>query len=242
MVLSFLEVFPREIRDQIYNYVLASSAGTVTLSPWTVEVARSLFLLRTCRQVHRECKDIIWLHNKLNLQDPTQLYQKFKTLGKRRHVRKLRKLTICLEIMDRDELQWMMKSLEGLKEWCRAGKLESITLSTVWEKPRGVAEFKEVLSLHTYGESIDGRLYQDSSAWTWMNIDTGWPRFSHWGKQRWLKAMLLDPSGIEELLEKIHNLFGGRMFVDGILCFMDGRQYKACNLNPRNAEVMILPR
>lgn len=238
----FLEVFPREIRDQIYTFVLASPSGLVSLSPWTIEVARSLSLLQTSRQIHRECKDIIWLHNKLKLSDPTQLYWKLEELGQRRNIRKIREFTIDLEILDRDELEWIYKSLGGLKAWCHTGKLKFITLKTVWEKPRGIAEFKEVLTLRKFGETLDGRLCQEHIAGTLMCLNTGWPRFSHWGKQRWLKSMLLDGSGIEALLWALHELFGGDLYVNGSLCFKDGRKMQPCNLDPRNAEVIILPK
>ena len=238
---SFLEVFPREIRDQIYTYVLASSSRALTLSPWTFEIPRSLFLLRTCKQIHRECKDIIWHHNGLSLRGSTQLFQKFKGLAKHRHVRRIHQLKICMELLDRDELEWISMSIKALRDWCRVGRLESITINTAWERPRGVDEFKEVLSLRKYGESLDGRLYQDSSTWTRMVVNTGWPRFSHWGKQRWLREMLLDPSGIDKLLKEIHDSFGGMLYVDGRLCFKDHELLGATNLNPRDGEIRIVP-
>ncbi|CZR69499.1 uncharacterized protein PAC_19399 [Phialocephala subalpina] len=242
MPLPFLEVFPREIRDQIYTYALASNSGAVTLSPWTVEVARSLSLLRTCKQIHRECKDIIWHHNRLDIREPTHLHRKFLALSKHRHVRRIRQLKLCLEMMDRDELEWVASSARGLAEWCRVGRLESIALVTDWEKPRDLEEFKEVLNLRKYGECLDGRFYRDSSTWTRMVVNTGWPRFSHWGKQRWLKEMLLDPSGLDPLLGEIHEVFGGQLYVDGTLCFDDRVQVvKSIELDPRNGEIKIIP-
>jgi hypothetical protein len=238
----FLEVFPREIRDQIYTYVLASPTGSVTLSPWTVEVARSLSLLRTCKQIHRECKDIIWYHNGLNCRESTELSAKFGAMSKHGHIRRIRQLKLCLEVLDRDELEWMAGSLRPVAGWCRIGRLESITLATSWEKPRGVAEFKEILYLRKHGESLDGRLYSESSTWTRMVVNTAWPRFSHWGKQRWLREMLLDPSGIDGLLKDIHDIFGGHLYVDGLLCFKDHKQVaKIIYLNLRDGEIRIVP-
>lgn len=237
----FLEVFPREIRDQIYTFVLASQDGTVNLSPWTVEVARSLSILRTCRQIHRECKDIIWSHTGLCLRETSQLSEKLQTLGKHRQVRRIRQLKLCLELLDRDELEWICKSMIPLLEWCRVGRLESITLSASWDKPCGVEEFKEILNLRKFGQSLDGRLYLDSSTWTRMVMNTGWPRFTHWGKQRWLREMLLDSTGTAEILKEIHSLFGGQLLVDGHLYFKDGKQVGNNLLDPRDGEIKIIP-
>lgn len=239
----FLDVFPREIRDQIYTCILSSPSGTITLSPWTFEVARSLSILRTCKQIQRECKDIIWRHKGLKLQETTQLYKKLQGLSKHKHVRRRRQLKISLELLDRDELQWMLRSLPALLEWCTAGRLESIILSAMWEKPSSVPEFKEILALRKDGEPMDGRLFlQQASPYTRLAVNTGWPRFSHWGKQRWLREMLLDPSGIDQLLEEIHTIFGGQLYVDGLLCFKDGtRSCNAISLDPRNGEIKIVP-
>ncbi|KAG4443675.1 hypothetical protein IFR05_000861 [Cadophora sp. M221] len=242
MPLLFLEAFPREIRDQIYTHCLASRSGAVTLSPWTIDVARSLALLRTCKQVHRECKDLIWHHNRLSLGNPTQLSQKFKGLLKHGHARRIRLLKLSLELLDRDELEWFASSAKALGDWCRYGRLESITIVAEWDKPRDVLEFKEIQNLRRYGESLDGRLYRDSSTWTRMVINTGWPRFCHWGKQRWLREMLLDPSGINELLMEIHQAFGGQLYVDGLLCFENHEQtVKGYHFDPRNGEIRIVP-
>ena len=244
MPFHFLESCPREIRDQIYTYVLASPFGSVNLSHWivTADVARSLSLLRTCRQIHRECKDIIWQYNSLYLRETTQLFQKFSNHARNKHIRHIRQVRLHLELLDRDELEWMRHSLKPLVDWSSTGRLESITLSTNWENPTGIEEFKEVLNLRTYGEVLDGRLYRESSTWTRMTVNTGWPRFTHWGKQRWLKEMLLDSNGIGKVLQEIHGLFGGELHVDGCVYFKNRAQVAApLRLNPRNGEIRILP-
>jgi hypothetical protein len=239
---SFLEVFPREIRDQIYVYILASPSGYVTLSPWTLEVAKSLSILRTCKQIQRECKDIIWYHKGLKLREKTQLYRRLKLLSKYRNLRHIRQLKISLELLDRDELQWLAYSLPALRDLCYEGKLSSIKLSATWEKPSNLSEFKEILRLRKEGEPVDGRLYLQHSTLRTTHVNTGWPRFSHWGKQRWLREMLLDPSGIDQLLEEIHGIFGGHLYVDGLLCFKEGtRSCQSVFLDPRNGSIEITP-
>ncbi len=235
----FLEVFPREIRDHIYTYVLASpSTGAVTLSPWTVEVARSLWLMRTCRQIHRECKDLIWHANRLHLLASTQLCEKLRAREGYKHIQQLK---MSLEILDRDELEWFLKSTPALVEWCQKGKLATITLATSFSRPNGLNEFREIMNLRKHGESLDGRLYLEKTTWTRMTVTTGWPRFSHWGKQRWLKEMLLDPTGITELLREIHMVFGGKLYIDGLLFFHNHRQVYPPHFDPRNGEIRIEP-
>ncbi|KAI9048366.1 hypothetical protein LZ554_007202 [Drepanopeziza brunnea f. sp. 'monogermtubi'] len=244
MPLAFLQVFPREIRDQIYTHALSTRSGAVTLSPWTVEVAKSLALLRTCKQVHRECKDLIWHHNRLSLRsDHTQLSQKFRGLLKHGPAKRIRLLRLTLELLDRDELEWIASSAKALGDWARHGRLESITIVAEWDKPRDLQEFKEIQNMRKYGEVLDGRLYKDSSTWTRMAVNTGWPRFCNWGKQRWFREMLMDPGGINELLLELHEAFGGgRLYVDGLLCFKDHLQVaEGYHVDPRNGEIRIVP-
>jgi hypothetical protein len=241
MTRPFLEVFPREIRDQIYTFVLASPSGVVTLSPWTLEVARSLSLVRTCKQIRRDCKDIIWLHNGLKLREPTQLTHKLNDLWKFRSVKYVQHLKIYLALLDRDELEWMSTAFQALAGWSRNGSLRSITLTAVRDRPRSVDEFHEELDLMIHGVPVDGRLYRESSARTTMVINTGWPQFSHWGKQMWLREMLLDPSQTYEFLKKMHDTLRGELWVDGVLCFKDQKQVvQAFNLDPRDGEVQFI--
>src|SRR3954470_9573935 len=95
----FLEILPREIRDQIYTLVLASPSGVVSLLPWTADVARSLRLLRTCKQIHRECKDIIWQHNRLTVREPTELFQMLSASVRHKEYRKPREISISVEVL-----------------------------------------------------------------------------------------------------------------------------------------------
>ena len=240
----FLAVFPREIRDQILTYVLANSNGDVRLFPWTVDVARSLSVLRTCKQIHRECKDIIWEHNKLNVRDPSQLFQRLKSQSGLSRTKRIQHVQIFLELLDRDELEWMRASLKGLATWSQIGNLRSITLVTNSDRPRTMEEFQEALVMRESGETIDGRLYRESLTRTKMLVNTGWPRFSHWGKQNWLRAMLLESSGINELASEIHEVFGGDLLVNGSL-YLRNRVLVGPKLgvNPQDGEIkIVLPR
>lgn len=154
----------------------------------------------------------------------------------------MRLLKISLELLDRDELEWVTSAVNCLVDWCRHGRLESITIVADWDKPRGLSEFYEIQALRKHGKVVDGRLYSDSCTWTRMAIHTGWPRFCHWGKQRWLRAMLLDSSGVQELLMEMHSAFGGSLYVDGRLCFKDHKQIvRDFEVDSRNGEIRIIP-
>lgn len=235
---SFFASFPREIRDQIYTHILESPVGSISLQPWTVEVARSLSVLRVCRQMHRECKDIIWLHKGLLLRQPTDIYKKLSHISTMRRNR-MRSLAIDLEVLDRDELEWVASGLSYLHDFPR---MEDITLQSAWESPRDLREFKAVMQLRNGKERLDGRLFRIARSTPFsVNYMTGWPPFSSWGKQRWAKRMLSDSVGLDKVLKVIHDMFGGELWVNGVLCFKDKRQVAPCNLDPGNGTIRIIP-
>ncbi|KAF4628414.1 hypothetical protein G7Y89_g9745 [Cudoniella acicularis] len=153
---GFLEVFPREIRDQIYTYILSSSSNAVTLAPWTIEVTRSMTILRTCKQIQKECKEIIWLYNGLRLRESTQLFTKFSVLM--------------------ENPAWSARALET--------RLSQIHLpGRDKDKPGAgaVKEYEEELDLMCTGEYVDGRLFGGGpdALGTKLIYKTSWPHFSH---------------------------------------------------------------
>jgi hypothetical protein len=234
----FLDILPREIRDQIYVYVLTSATGTVGLSPWTHHVAKSLSIMRTCKQIQREVKDTIWKIHDLKLRESTMLEQRFTDYAEQ-DFSSLRHIQIDLEIMDRDELEWIIHGLRVIASSHMRHTVKLITLRTIWERPRDVKEYKEVLNLRKDGHACDGRLVQEHFSQRSLLVNTGWPRFSHWGKQKWLKEMLLDPSG--DMLQQIHDVLGGDMYVDKVLVWRDGKQVRRYQFNPRDSVVDIVP-
>jgi hypothetical protein len=176
-VFSFLNL-PRELRDKIYTDILASSSNAVTLSPWTIEVTKSMSILRTCKQIQKECKEIIWMHNGLRLREPTQLYTRFTEVLD--VMRRKEHIEITLELLDRDELEWMCSGLKAIAELAETGSLKSITLVAINDRPRGLKEYEEALDLMSGGDFVDGRLFgerPDEDAR--LILQTSWPHFSH---------------------------------------------------------------
>lgn len=267
----FLRTLPREIRDLIYTYILAGPDGTITLLPWSIEVAQSLSILRTCKQLHRECKDIIWEHKRLSIREFPQLGSKLKNIHpilcgtKRWHI------IVQLEVLDWDELEWVERSLSAAPTSLR--EPHAITIRASKERPQTTQEFQDFLDLRSNGEIVDGRLVLEyprassndflnpkSRKWivderlllpdlpssrrsyqTWM-INTSWPRMSPWAKRKWLAEMLIDTTDTRKLLYRIHNTFGGRLYVDGVLCLKEGKQIvKNMKLDSRDGELTIIP-
>jgi hypothetical protein len=241
---TFLDL-PRELRDKIYIDILASSSNAVTLSPWSIEVTKSMSILRTCKQIQKECKEIIWLHNGLRLREETELFARLTSvidfLGIE-GLRQLQHIEITLELLDRDELEWMCSGLKAIAALPKKGIVKSITLIAINDRPRGLKEYEEALDLMCNGYYVDGRLFGCccSGSDTNLILKTSWPRFSPWGKQPWLREMLLDRSDTADLLRELHTMFGGELYVDGTLC-PKGIRPETCKLNPRDGEIKILP-
>ena len=257
MSTSFLRTLPREIRDLIYTYILAGPDGTITLSPWSIEIVRSLSILRTCKQIHRECKDIIWEHKGLSLREFPRLGSKLGNIHFRPDQIARWHLLLQLEVLDWDELEWVERSLAASMRGYSPGllhRLHGITIKTSKERPQTKAEFEDILDLRENGEIVDGRLFRDymlkshssvvrrREPWTWV-MNTSWPRLSPWGKRKWLAEMLIHAADTGKLLHKIHKRFGGEMYIDGLLCLREGKQVvENLRLDPRDGEITIIPR
>jgi hypothetical protein len=90
--MSFLDILPREIRNDIFEYVFTSKNGTIQFVPINsdppirhrIEAFSHLFnqrgqvigrtrislaILRTCKQIYDECKDLLWKYNDLLIDD-----------------------------------------------------------------------------------------------------------------------------------------------------------------------------
>ena len=100
--------------------------------------------------------------------------------------------------------------------------------------------------MYTVGSVLDGRkcimdtLHQRRGHG--LFVTTGWPAFAPWSKQNLLKEILMDNSDSTEVLKEIHQMFGGKLFVDGILCFANYRQVaKSVQVDPRNGNIRLYP-
>lgn len=111
-------------------------------------------------------------------------------------------------------------------------------------------DFVNLSNLRKHGECIDGRWYraahisgQQARFQRKFVINTGWPRFSHEGKQRWIRDLLVNEMmETDGLLERLNGTFGGEVYVNGALCFKDGRRIsKVVGWDPREGMIEIRP-
>jgi len=244
----FLRDLPPEIRDQIYTHVLATTAtGIIDLRPWTIAVERSLSLLRTCKQIHRECKDLIWQHNGMALRDDhNQLFDRLSKLYAVDSPPRYVTIVMNLELLDIDELAWACRGLKAILNWPSQVKVHRIHMSTQFDQPRGVSEFTTLLHIRANGELLDGRSSwvsrHTSSNQETLGLQTVWPAFSHWGKQRWFKEMLLNNSDPRRLLEDLRMSLGGkRICVEGPMQSLQScsKTWLPTKLDARNGSLSI---
>ncbi|RDL37678.1 Uncharacterized protein BP5553_05111 [Venustampulla echinocandica] len=232
---SFLSL-PREVRDQIYAELLTCCANVATFSPSAIEVTRSMTILRTCKQVQRECKETIWRNNNLRLHEPTEIFTKLRAMVEVDALRQVQHVKVCLELLDRDELEWVCSGLRAFSTLPTSPALRSITLIAINDRPQNMKEIKEVLELLRRGAWVDGRLFGGfpSDDGAQLMIQTAWPHFLHWGRQRWLRETLLDRGDTADLLQELQSMFGGSLYIDGVI------QSKAEKLDPRDGEITII--
>src|SRR2546429_1002562 len=121
---------PRELRDQIYTCLFASTRITFgernsRITTKTMKPApNSLAILRTCRQINQEA-GALWLNHVLfNFENPEDLLDKLSTLpsttlSQIRHVRTGGRPLMLQPIGDDDDvyyrLVWALKLLPGLR-------------------------------------------------------------------------------------------------------------------------------
>ncbi|RFU29516.1 hypothetical protein B7463_g6832, partial [Scytalidium lignicola] len=274
---NLLADIPRELRDKIYLYTLAAPSGSdaVPLFPQTFvrpdprfrrrhfnpttatatnenNVTISLSLLLTCKQIRKECKDLIWLHNGLWVprDGKCELQGKFEHYAGLQLFQQIRNIIIRLELLDWDELAWLCQSLHPFIALVNEGNLKSIQLLAKTDRKTPMQDFNYLGNLRRDWECIDGRWYraaqisgQQARYHKKFVINTGWPRFFQEGKQEWVRDLLVNEmTGMDRLLEELNGMFRGEVYVNGFLCFQNGsRTRKAIRWNPKEGNIEIRP-
>ncbi|KUJ14653.1 uncharacterized protein LY89DRAFT_686341 [Mollisia scopiformis] len=154
MVSTLLNSLPREIRDQILLYVLASPTGYISLIeadtddwPWRhlkeplnivptssegtifYDATIKLSVLRVCKQIYHESKHVLWKHNVLRLQRPEDLatFTIWDSLSHQLSCQ-LRSIELQFDLFVPRKFFSTKKALQTMVEWSRTGALKNFTL------------------------------------------------------------------------------------------------------------------
>jgi hypothetical protein len=257
MGLHFLEDFPREIRDAIYFHVLVSPTGLVNLVvrwddkdkpiPGRLRIqphakdgdpvklrkqAINLSLLRTCKQIHEEAKNLFWEQNKIHLFGPGQLLGSFQGLDVGLSL-KIRYLEIDIDVRTIAVVKQISEALETLGRWSREGNLKEVTIALVVRNPSQVASrvVESLLDLRSHSRSR--LMYQDfltvlkeaggndgylTKVMRRIVFDAYWRRGRSLPKHWQLGIECKNPMPV---VKDIHDAFGGEFWMDGLRVFKD---------------------
>lgn len=267
MAPHFLEDFPREIRDPIYFHVLVSPTGFVNLVdrgdvnndpiPGLLQIVpyakdESLFklreqpinlsLLRTCKQIHDEAKNVFWEHNGIHLFNPGQLVDNFIRELDVSLSLKIRRIEIDVDVLDGTDLKQISEALKTLGRWSREGKLEEVTLFLVVRNPKqDLARVVEsLLNMRYYGRARNRLMYEEYLAvLKEAGGDAGYLAKvtrrivfnAYWRTGRPGPVWSIDQrghnmNGFESknpmpIVKDMHNAFGGEFWVDDLMVFKD---------------------
>lgn len=228
MPLLFL---PREIRDEIFINVLRSHTGHIRISlrrdspgttfnllevlPSTEDVKGQITLpiLSVNRQIHSECKDLLWKHNTFFFY-PDSLFREWKRIDIQLAA-EIQHVQLVMDLLSLEK--WNEMALSKLGTWAKSGALRTVTLklvdpilasvlhtSSVWTKA-----IEEQLALLRKFGGESGCL---SGVKRRVEINTKMECALVEYAQR-----MSEYKGLDTFLKDVQDAFGGEMWIDGIL-------------------------
>ncbi|KAE8445598.1 hypothetical protein EG329_013231 [Mollisiaceae sp. DMI_Dod_QoI] len=271
MISPLIDGLPREIRDQILLYVLASPTGYVSLIeadnddwPWRhlkeplkivptssdgailYDMKISLSVLRICKQIYYECKDILWKHNVLRLQRPVDLtsFLVWDTLCRQLSCQ-LQSVELKFDLFVPRKFAATQGALQTLVRWSRSGTLKKFCLIftkrvnrrtghdesfqevlgrwrglPVWgtTPPPSISDCEKYMALlRSLGSTDKGFA---SGVQKKVVLDTGLSTRTPLEKLMWLNRW--SPLHPGWFAEELNHAVGGELYMDGMLCYKDG--------------------
>lgn len=250
-MISPLLLLPREIRDDIHSYVFASPWGFVVLpdasSGYPTRRPNSLLriksyepyyqrsclenlsltYLRVCKQIHAECKDLLWSYNALFLGDVRDwsYYLMWDSLALQLS-KNLRHLRVDFNAFSRSRLSDTGKALQSFIIWSRkpGSSLRQVDFRLCRKDMRRLIrndrnERQECVdTLHSAGTSETGfpaHVKRKLVVGEWFPPRFGW---EEWSSPLNVKE-LMKPG---QLLLQLHEAFKGEMWFDGVLYYENG--------------------
>ncbi|RDW91247.1 hypothetical protein BP5796_02412 [Coleophoma crateriformis] len=263
-MLHFLEDLPREIRDKIYAYVLASPSGCITLARGKYKQKHSyriqphyptsgtthchpdnaigLQLLKTCKQIYEESRDILWQLNTYGIDTSWDLAD-FSMCPPLLVGQSIRSLEFGIHYPTGSEfakglkVQRMEKIFERFGEWSEHGSLAAVRLHLVQDFDKVmllgrispinssiVRSHRFFLAALTTARTVSLRnVHRD------LALKSSWPRLTAEQRMLWTKVQNAkedNPHWVftpNRFLRDVHSAWGGELWLDGELCARNGR-------------------
>lgn len=235
------------------------SGAPLKISPFdadtntTIAVARDndislkLFLLRTCRQVHDECKNVLWSQNVLRVQNSqdVQYYTQLESLQDQLS-KNLQHVTMVFDFGHNSYFTATELAFQTFVDWAWHGALKRFDLVLGYpSKLQGASTTSFEGLVHFFhtskrpGETSGrfGRMYLElmrhrsffdkpfpPRVAKRLFVHAGLSAFETAEMREWLRRFEeSDPSGFTK---ELHKAFGGELWTDGVLCYKDGVKLK----------------
>ncbi|TAQ83838.1 hypothetical protein B7494_g7838 [Chlorociboria aeruginascens] len=251
MATSFLDKLPREIHDHIYEYVLAPSGhaiygytllsrgvflphgylqGNQIFPEWPHEAPYTepinLGLIRTCRQIHGESKDVFWQKNAIHLSTTATFVNRLPKSPEfsRLVAQHVQHVQLDINLDQPAQVQFLNHSLVRLSDWSRRGDLRTVILNI----PVGISLFemylrstrgREVGFSRASLEVLKPALAQLSTVERKLYLGTGFSGLSIESQQAFLAEFSTESA---QYILDLNQIFGGDLFVDGFMCYKNG--------------------
>jgi hypothetical protein len=244
---KFLDDLPREIRTQIFSYVLAPTGRIIIKRTSGIPTKAiihsypalfpgaeiSLSLLQTCRQIYDEAKGVLWSDNILCLPfsksiwdaevEDAMFLRNYPYLSRNVRILELRLTPDSIDSVKVDRF------LQQLGEW------KSVVLREVWFTMSGMGTmsmFGETVWRYILHIRLDAPLPDILSLagnketgylrhmCRRLNIELGIRHTSNEARRVWFENH--HPADCEDTLKDLHQCLGGDVYIDGALCYKDG--------------------
>lgn len=206
------------------NFLIVSSPSSETDDPSSLVII-SLTLLRTCKQIHDECKNLFWKWNVLSIGEPkTRSFSRLMRPYLLQPSGQIHSIELDVNkgtLLRVDDIRF---TLNMLVHWSRVGCLKNISINWNPIFPKD--------TVASGGGDISGLLHSEQwfgfSIYSRVVIKTKFSKIAGRTSEYNYLFRSLFP-------QVLHEVFGGELLLDGFLCFKNHQQLvKSFNDGPDN--------
>ncbi|KAG4428359.1 hypothetical protein IFR05_016153 [Cadophora sp. M221] len=210
----------------------------------------SLALLRTCKQLYAESRDLVWRENNVTFQfsrpilvDNTR--RALSRMQKSAHIigKHLRHVELCLFLLCNTNAETALPALEFLKNSAGSGGLKSVTLRNVSVGREDGWNLCEQLYLRRFQSEEDEAFFHDAlldaggsegylkdvGKKIFFDVDFECTHMDFHTLAWWRAVGVLE---VPKKIRKLHDAFGGELWVNGGLWMRDGVEVEGMKLQP----------